>query len=258
MDFLESWYDYFVANALTSHDLRQGNFDELTDSERKRIGKSVATFQLGEYSEGRGLLRAAQSFERKIDTPYLVGITKLFIAEEQNHAMLLRRFMAIHNIPPIKKHWADAVFRWLRKGVGFEISITVLITAEIIALIYYKALRANTGSNQLNRICDKILTDEIQHVRYESELINYIRNSRPSAYQPTIRLLHAVLFIGTTIVVYSSHRAVLNAGGYRFVAFCEACWTEFSFCFRPGGNQTSAALRALRARQTRDTRPRQS
>ena len=234
MEFLKSWYDYFVANAPTSSDLHHGHFDELTDSERKRIGKSIATFQLGEHSEGRGLLRAAQSFERKIGNQYLVRITKLFVAEEQNHAMLLRRFMSIHNIPPIKKHWADVVFRSLRKGVGFELSITVLITAEIIALIYYKALRANTASNQLNRICDKILADEIQHVRYESELIRQIRKRRASLYQPIIRLLHAILFLGTTIVVYSSHRSVVNAGGYRLVEFCVACWTEFSICFQLG------------------------
>ncbi|MBK9316736.1 MAG: ferritin-like domain-containing protein [Acidobacteria bacterium] len=204
---------------------------DLTDVEKRLIEKSIATFQLGEYSEGKGLLRAAEIFARQVDNEELVKITRLFIAEEQNHAMLLQRFMAMNSIRPLKKHWADSVFRGLRKGVGFELSVTVLITAEIISLVYYKALSASTNSRQLQAICGKILSDETGHVEYESELLKYIRNKKPRLQKRVVEILHGILFSGTVIVVYHGHRKVLIAGGYDFNRFRQACWAEFSSCF---------------------------
>ncbi len=231
MDFLKGWHDYFIANSLKGREISWNGQVELTDQEKGCIEKSIAAFQLGEYSEGKGLLKSAELFARRTGNEYLVKITRLFIAEEQAHALLLKKFMAVHKIKLIKRHWADAVFRRLRKDVGFELSITVLITAEIIALVYYKALRASTNSSQLKRICNRILADEFSHVRYESEVINQIRDGKPKIYRYIINALHTVLFSGTVIVVYSSHRKVLNTGGYNFYEFCGACWVEFSNCF---------------------------
>jgi rubrerythrin len=231
VDSLKRWHDYFTANAIKSREISCNGQMELTDQEKRRIEKSIATFQLGEYSEGKGLLKAAETFAKRIDNEYLVGITRMFIAEEQNHAMLLKKFMAVHGIRQLKRHWADAVFRGLRKDVGFELSITVLITAEIISLVYYKALRANSNSSQLKKICNKILADEIRHVRYESELINYLREQKPRIFRSIVRFLHGVLFSGTIIVVYWSHRRVLNTGGFEFNEFWKACWMEFSSLF---------------------------
>jgi hypothetical protein len=231
MDFLKGWNEYFAANASGGREILCDEQIELTEQEKRRIGKSIAAFQIGEYSEGKGLLKAAEKFAARIDNDELVRITRLFIAEEQAHALLLKKFMTIHNIEPLKGHWTDAVFRGLRKHVGFELSITVLITAEIIALIYYRALRANTNSELLKKICNKILADESSHVSYESELIRHIRDARPRMYGRVMNVLHATLFSGTTIVVYWSHRKVLNHGGYRFHEFWKACWGEFSSCF---------------------------
>jgi hypothetical protein len=231
MDFLKDWHGHFVANSLKRGEFFLNEQVELTDQEKRCIEHSIAAFQLGECSEGKGLLKSAELFARSIDDEYLVRITKLFIAEEQNHSMLLKKFMIVHNIEPMKRHWTDVVFRLMRKAVGFELSITILITAEIISLVYYKALGASTNSSQLKIICNKILADESSHVRYESELIGYIREGRPRIYRYIMNFLHAALFAGTVMVVYSGHKQVLNRGGYDFGEFWEACWIEFSNCF---------------------------
>lgn len=230
MEFLKRWHAHFIANSSRRRGVMIEERGDLTDVEKRLIEKSIATFQLGEYSEGKGLLRAAENFARQVDNEDLVKITRLFIAEEQNHAMLLQRFMAMNNIRPLKKHWADSVFRGLRKGVGFELSVTVLITAEIISLVYYKALSASTNSRQLQAICGKILSDETGHVEYESELLKFIRNKKPRLHKRVVEILHGILFSGTVIVVYHGHRKVLIAGGYDFNQFRQACWAEFSNC----------------------------
>ncbi|HVF91679.1 MAG TPA: hypothetical protein VNH22_16565 [Blastocatellia bacterium] len=230
---LKSWHDYFVENSSNKGGISWDDVDTLTAEEKKRIEKSIATFQLGEYSEGRGLLRFATEYANKNADDHLIKITRLFIAEEQNHARLLKSFMDRHEIAAVKKNWTDTVFRRLRKNVGYELSITVLITAEIISLVYYRALKNCTGSRLLAKVCDKLLADESAHIRYESELIIYIRNSRSAPVSRLIGLLHRTLFMGTTLVVYLEHREVIRGGGYGLLEFWAACQSEFSGCFTP-------------------------
>lgn len=232
---LKSWHDYFVGNGARARArLREdsrGEADRLDETEKRRVEKSVAAFQLGEHSEGRHLLRCAEEFARETGDEYVVKITRLFIAEEQKHARLLKRFMELHRIPLIKAHWTDAVFRRLRKHVGFASSVTVLITAEIISLVYYRALKNCTGSKLLREICDEILSDEEAHVRYESELLAHLRGAQPRLWRFAASFLHRVLFCGT-VVVYHDHRKVLAGGGYGFFRFRKSCRVEFARYFR--------------------------
>jgi hypothetical protein len=228
LDSLKSWHAYFSNNRSSTGNIPWNIGDVLTDDEKTCIKNSIAAFQLGEYSEGKGLLKSAEQYSRKLCDEYLVQITKLFISEEQNHALILKRFMDSQRIEPIRKNWTDAVFRRLRKNVGYEITITVLITAEIIALVYYRALKNATNSKLLKCICDKILADEVEHVKYESEMIDYIRDGKPTLVKHSTALLHQVLFLGTIIVVYLNHKRVLKRGGYDFSEFLVACWSEFS------------------------------
>ena len=230
MEF-ERWLEYFERNAGTFKETAETTGDLLTAEEKQRIGKSIAAFQLGEYSEGKHLMRAAQAFAARTVNDRLVRITRLFINEEQNHALVLARFMNAQGLPLSRRNWTDDVFRFLRKPVGFELSITVLITAEIISLVYYKALNASTGSSNLKRICTKILADESMHVAYETELIHLIRNGHGSLHRYCVSTFHALLFLGTTFVVYFEHRSVLNRGGYGLNGFAAAAWSEFALRF---------------------------
>ena len=223
---LKSWHAYFLKNRSNTGNIPWDGDDVLTDDERTSIKDSIAAFQLGEYSEGKGLLKSAEQYGRKSGDDYLPLITKLFIGEEQNHALLLKRFMDSQRIETIRKNWTDAVFRRLRKNVGYETTITVLITAEIIALVYYRALKNATNSKLLRAICDKILADELEHVRYESEMINYIRETKPALVKHFTAFLHQFLFLGTIIVVYLNHKKVLKKGGCDFAQFWAACWSE--------------------------------
>lgn len=191
----------------------------------------IATFQLGEYSEGRHLLAFAEDYAQENGNPHIVPVTKYFIAEEQNHASLLRKFMVIHNIELIRGNWTDSVFRRLRKYLGFEISITVLITAEMLALVFYDALKEATRSVLLKKICEKILVDETSHVKYESELIEYIRRSKSLFTRILARVLHRFLFFGTVLVVYFEHRRVIREGGYKLTSFWSSSWGVFDKYF---------------------------
>jgi hypothetical protein len=231
LDALKDWHDYFVQNSENKGDFRWDSEDRLTADEKSWVSQSLAAFQLGEYSEGKGLMKAADAFAKQHGNAYLSPITRLFIAEEQNHALLLRKFMECNSMPLMKHNWTDRVFRRLRKNVGFELSVTVLITAEIISLVYYEALRKATKSSLLKSLCGKILADERAHIKYESELLRLIRQSDSAFRSGLLSMLQRILFMGTVFVVYFSHRKVLNRGKYDLPNFAAACWLEFSHCF---------------------------
>ncbi len=221
---LHGWLDYFRNNP-QAVDAQPGC---LSTDEKRAIGGSIAAFQLGEYSEGHSLMKFARSFAETERADALVEITRMFIREEQNHALLLKDFMARNSIPTIKQTYTDTVFRKLRKRAGYELSITVLITAEIIALTYYRALRQATGHPYLKAICSKILADETAHVAYESTLIRFIRAKHSPLKRRLMRALHRLLLFGTIIVVWREHRKVLLRGGYPFSAFRRSCRGHFS------------------------------
>ena len=236
---LNDWLTYFENNATQQNTIPWDTNDELTEQEHQRIKRSIAAFQLGEYSEGKGLLKAAQHYSKAHHINELVSITRCFVKEEQHHASILKRFMDKHNIPVIRKNWTDTIFRRLRRDVGYELSISVLITAEIVALVYYKALRNCTKSTTLQLICEKIYRDELAHVQYESELLNAIRRHYNLVQRLLIQYAHQLLFLGTVTAVFFEHRPVLMHGGYPFLKFWKACWVEFLTYF---GNEMKESI----------------
>ena len=112
---LDIWLNHFEYHANALRAVPEDLANVLTREEREAIADSIATFQLGEQSEGGTLLRAAQVFADRHDIPSLARITELFIREEQHHAALLGTFMDAHGIPRKQQDWTDWIFRGVRK-----------------------------------------------------------------------------------------------------------------------------------------------
>ncbi len=102
------------------------------------------------------LLRAAQRFARAHRIPALVGIVELFIREEQRHAALLRAFMEKHHIVLKRTDWTDRVFRRVRQLAALELHLYVLISAEPIGIVYYRALAAGFGVRVFPRLISSV------------------------------------------------------------------------------------------------------
>jgi hypothetical protein len=83
---LEIWLNHFGHHALHPLRVPHGLSDVLTPNESRLIASSIATFQLGEQSDGRTLLRAAERCARTNEMPHLVRIIDLLIREERRHA----------------------------------------------------------------------------------------------------------------------------------------------------------------------------
>ncbi|MBI3861545.1 MAG: ferritin-like domain-containing protein [Planctomycetia bacterium] len=208
------WCDYFHANSQRLLPIPWEDGVPLTATEREIVAHSMQTFQLGESGEGRHIRRAADRYAaRSGDVEYPAAL-RLFIGEEHRHAALLGRILDGAGIPRIRKQWSDGIFRKLRHQGGLELAICVLLTAELIAKIYYAALRAATRSSVIRRACEQILRDEAMHIQFQSERLALLRRSRRRWRRWTAVTLQRLFFYGTCTVFWMSHRRMLAAGGF--------------------------------------------
>ena len=230
---LDIWLNHFEYHAQHPRTVPEGLPDALRPEERRLIAGSIATFQLGEQSDGSVLLRAVRRFAQTHQTPALVRIAELLIREEQRHAALLRDFMENHQIALKQTDWTDFVFCCLRRLGGLELRLYVLIAAELIGSVYYRALEAATGCQRLKVLCRTIVADELAHIGIESQLLLTLRARKHSGARAAIRLLHKAFFASAAAVVYLTHRAVLRRAGYSVDSFLRSCSAQYSFYLEP-------------------------
>ena len=221
------WRRYFETNERSLLEIPWHAGPELSEPEALAIAASVQGFQRGESSEGTRLRRYARAWaERTGDFDY-IGAVALFIAEEQRHARDLGRFLELNDIPLQEKNAPDRVFRGLRHLLGnLEVAVSVLLTAEIIAKVYYAGLKGATRSTVLRTLCDQILSDEAKHVEFQSEQLGKLQVRRGVLSQAIVDILRRVLFCGTCLVVWVFHRRALQRGNLTFPSFRTACLYE--------------------------------
>jgi hypothetical protein len=213
------WYRHFrekhdVPCALPWHD-----GSPLCAAECRIVARSIQQFQLGEWARGRGLVRRASHHPVLSADPWFLPSLELFIAEEQRHSDMLGCFLDRERIPRFSNHWVDSMFRRLRKLAGLEVCVMVLVTAEVLAIPFYEALRDATRSQLLRSICARILRDEAVHLNYQALTLGLVRRPLPHRIRAIRFLCHSMLFHGTALLLWQQHHNVFRAAGWDFRRF---------------------------------------
>lgn len=220
----QAWIHHYQTNAAVHDQIR---FEDLTcslpGSIREPVVKSLAVFQLGESGSGSRLRRYAREvaplenyrgYQRAID---------LFVCEEQAHSRLLGRLVQHLGGALLEKQWTNSIFRRLRFLVNLEFAIQVLLTAELIAEVYYGTLYLRVPDPAIRSACQQILRDEMKHLAFQREFLaervmtfspvgRYLWNSQ-------FRIVHAI----TTRVVAWDHRHALKAMNVKPSQFVQRC-----------------------------------
>jgi hypothetical protein len=226
---LPVWLAHFRSQAAHPRQVPSTLDDTLTARERRLIAASIATFQLGESSPGVHLRGAVRSHcQAPADQPF-VEIFDLFIAEEQRHARLLGEFMQDHEIAPREAALTDQTFRALRRAGGLAARIRVLVTAEIIGIVYYRALEVVTDCRRLQILCRTLVADELVHVAFESQLLLALRSNKSGISKLVAQSCDECLLIAAGAMVWVTHRRVLKAAGYGPLLFLRDCRSQYAF-----------------------------
>ncbi|MEO0556670.1 MAG: ferritin-like domain-containing protein [Bacteroidota bacterium] len=221
------WREVFARNATAPRPIPWNAPVRWTPDERSAIAASIQEFQLGEQSEGHTLRRCAKRYAARTGDTAYPDAMRLFIDEEARHAAELARLLTSAG-ERLKTHTPlDSVFRRLRKlglGDGLEVCLRVLVTAEVVALLYYAALRDATRCPVTQALCAQILRDEAAHVRFHAERLAQIQASRSRLHRHAVRSAHRGLMLGTASAVWLGvHRHVLRRGGLTARAFVSGC-----------------------------------
>jgi hypothetical protein len=221
------WLAYFRQNRLDRRGIAWHEGVPLHPRLREPLARSLARFQLGESSNGARLLAAALQLSRKTGDEAYGEAIAMFIAEEQEHSHLLANVLQQMNVPLLRRHWTDSLFRQCRHLLGFYEEISVLLMAEIIALKYYGVIRNGCGAPVLEIVCEQILADEKFHVRFHCERLHeeIVRQRWPVHLACWLAL--SAMFAGASAVVAWDHRRAFTALGGSAIEFLRDSWANF-------------------------------
>jgi hypothetical protein len=71
------------------------------------------------------------------------------------------------------------------------------------------------------------VADEKAHVDMQTQQLAKLRTARGALGRRLTRLLHAILFAGTMLIVGIGHRRVFRASGWGVGGFLRTAWREF-------------------------------
>ncbi len=226
------WKNHFKKN------LQQQRVDwrlspALTSTEKENILYSLKAWQLGETSDGRHLLAAADRYARSIRDPEYVAAVKLFIREEQKHGSHLGKYLDLIGEQLAKKDWGDTLFWKIRYfNTSMELWTISVIIVESAAQVFYQALHDATTCPLLQSICRDILVDEAHHIRFQHERMYFIFREKKFYVKAVSLLFYSLLFFATIHAIWFGHHKALRTGGVTKKIFMQQMYYKFFKCLQ--------------------------
>ncbi len=195
----------------------------LPEQTRSAVAASIAIFQLGEtgggtrlrqYSQATAPVESLRGYQRAID---------LFVAEEQGHAALLEKLLRHLHGTKLTKQWTNSIFRWVRGLVNLEFNIQVLVTAEIIAEVYFGMLYLHCPDEVVRTASQKILRDEMKHLAFQRDFLATRLAELSPAWRWLWRLQFAAVLYPTAAVVAWDHGPCITFLGMERWTFAKRC-----------------------------------
>jgi hypothetical protein len=211
----DNWLRHFQTNPDRQRAIEEAaDWDSpctLDQETRHAFIRSFQRFELDEQGDGLHLLDLA----RKAGDPVYTSALELLVGEEQRHSALFGRGLRHLGATSLPKHWSDAAFTRLRRLLGLRTEIGLFLIVESVALGYFEALATNAPDDVLRAIGTRILTDEVDHVRFQ---IDRLRQGFASSGLPTrlaVGLAWWVVALGAATVLTIDHGRALRACGLR-------------------------------------------
>jgi hypothetical protein len=227
------WHAYFRANLARCRSIPWERGADVGPAELAAVASSLQGWQLGETSDGRRLRAVAERYAEQVGEPGYVDAVDLFIRGEQRHGELLGRWLDLAGAGRVQADWGDTLFRAARYCLrDMETWTTPVVMVEVMAMVYYNAIRRATRSATLSAICRQILADEGPHIRFQCERLAILMRHRPGFAFVLTMLLHRLGFLVVVVLVWLGHRRALRAGGYDWRHYWRAAWSRMKAAWR--------------------------
>jgi hypothetical protein len=230
--FGTTWLAYFEGNSRPDCAPAASLAAEVPLELRAALAVSLGRFQLGESAGGKIHEDIATHADRALD-PATRRSVQLYIEEEWRHSRELAMIVRAMGGKLQTAHWTNGAFTACRRILGLRTKMMTLAIAEVIGIVYYRALAKGVGSPALAVSLCRIADEESQHLDFQAAFFEHAVTLMPRLLQRPYRwLLRAMMFAilgAALLVLLLDHGCVLRSAGARTKALTKASWQELSY-----------------------------
>jgi hypothetical protein len=223
----ESWLNYFESNQRNDCPPGQALYQEVPAELRAPLVASLGRFQLGESAGGRIHGEVNAHPDPVLDAAWRRSI-QLYIEEEWRHARELGMVIEILGGELQTAHWTNGAFTACRRVLGLRTKMLTLAIAEVVGIVYYRALARGVGSPELATSLERIASEEGKHLDFQAAFFEraVARSPLRVGYRAFLGLQMLGIFIAALGVLLVDHGRVLRAVGARPGSLLRSAWRE--------------------------------
>jgi hypothetical protein len=229
--FGTTWLAYFEGNTRGDRAPRASLFAEVAPELRAPLAVSLGRFQLGESAGGKIHEEIATHGDAALDAPTRRSV-QLYIEEEWRHSRELALMIRALGGQTQTAHWTNGAFTACRRILGLRTKMMTLAIAEVIGIVYYRALASGVGSPALAESLRRIANEESQHLDFQAAFFDHAISLAPSAlrapYRWLLRGLMFAIFGAALLVLLLDHGRVLRRAGANVRGLVTASWRELA------------------------------
>lgn len=218
------WKQHFLDNSRDRNEPDWGAPMHLEGDVLRRLTRSLEQFQLGDGG-GPAYLIARDREKFLGQSPEIRELVDLWFTEEREHSRLLGDALKRFGGREIESHWSFSVFCAVRKWLGIDFELNALLLTEIVSNVYYQMLREHGGDVALRQMCDLIIRDETNHIRFhQARLEADAEKAGRTHYGRLWEAVFRLRGIAAGTMLWINHRDALVALGGSTPEFYRAIW----------------------------------
>ena len=226
-----TWLAYFEGNARRDCAPGAGLFAEVPRELHAPLAESLGRFQLGESAGGKIHEEMPTHPDKALDAEMRRSV-QLYIEEEWRHARELAMVIRGLGGELQTEHWTNGAFTACRRILGLRTKMMTLAIAEVIGIVYYRALAKGVGSPALAVSLRRIADEEGRHLDFQAAFFEQAIGCVPRwARAPYRLLLQALMFsilAAALGVLLLDHGRLLFRLGATSQGLLSASWRELS------------------------------
>ncbi len=224
-----NWLGYFEGNARQDCVPAASLYAEVPAALRAPLAVSLGRFQLGESAGGRIHAEMPTHPDPALDAPTRRAV-QLYIEEEWRHARELSAIIQALGGELQHQHWTNGAFTACRRLLGLRTKMMTLAIAEVIGIVYYRALADGIGSPALGTSLRRIANEESRHLDFQAAFFERAIARFPAwfrtPYRCLLRGLMWAIFVAALGVLLLDHGKLLRRAGAKRSDLLRGAWAE--------------------------------
>jgi hypothetical protein len=167
-EYRKAWIARFERNRLNRPEPDWAAPLEMPEEKRRALAWSLAEYQLGDGG-GPCQLIAGDAEQLRNSAADVRRVMELWFKEEAEHSRLLSGAVRRLNGEFVETTFAFRMFCRVRRILGAQFEMLVLLLVEIVSTGYYRVIQRHAGDAPIEAMCRLILRDEAGHIAFHRD-----------------------------------------------------------------------------------------